>query len=484
MATFGYSAGDFIAAVGLIAKITKALSDTKGASNEYQLVVIELQALERVLFQLEALKPNEANIGHINAVRAMALTCRLPLQDFINKLTKFEKSMGPRTSRNALHTFGRKAQWAVVMLDEVTTFRVTIAAKVASIHLLLGAYTAAAASRLERQGNQIQEKIKLLEKESTAYRLETRNQLADLQKAAAANSRTLMAVRLGMFPRLFSTAQSTAIALRIMRSRIDMLISTLQNVPAEILQMLRKLMMMNMEIYFLLLKIHESMPRSPTRLIQDNIVFDDALGRVKSLEFEYFRHWRVFREWLCCEFGGLPGGDKINKGLYCIRTTNGNQLINQNEGDWTSQIRPGMRLDMSVVMERLLKKKDPCPRNGCTGKGDTRSKKDVYVQCNKCGLLYTIQQARVVEIEDTKTSKANAPERDGDTSNESRLDEGYRERRGMTSSDRTQAGNIVDDKKEELEERERQEVMFFKRIQISEETIDDMGDQEIYAWSG
>jgi hypothetical protein len=118
------------------------LSDTKAASNQYQLVVIELQALERVLFQLEALEPNEANIGHINAVRAMALTCRLPLQDFINKLTRFEKSMGPGISRNALYTFSRKAQWAVAMPDEVTNFRVTIVAKVANIHLLLGVHTA------------------------------------------------------------------------------------------------------------------------------------------------------------------------------------------------------------------------------------------------------------------------------------------------------------------------------------------------------
>jgi hypothetical protein len=118
------------------------LNDIKGASNEYQLVVIELEALESVLRQLEALEPNEANIGHINAVRAMALICRLPLQDFINKLTRFEKSMSPGISRNALYTFSRKAQWAVVMPDEVTNFRVTIAAKVASIHLLLGVHTA------------------------------------------------------------------------------------------------------------------------------------------------------------------------------------------------------------------------------------------------------------------------------------------------------------------------------------------------------
>jgi hypothetical protein len=125
--------------VGLVATIAKALNDTKG---EYQLVVIELEALERVLRQLEALEPNEANTGHINAVRAMALTCRLPLQDFINKLARFEKSMDPGISRNALYTFSRKAQWAVVMPNEVTNFRVTIAAKVASIHLLLGVHTA------------------------------------------------------------------------------------------------------------------------------------------------------------------------------------------------------------------------------------------------------------------------------------------------------------------------------------------------------
>jgi len=45
----------------------------------------------------------------------------------------------------------------------------------------------------------------------------------------------------------------------------------------------------------------------------------------------------------------------------------------------------------------------------------------------------------------------------------------------MTSSDRTQAGNIVDDEKQE--ERERQEVSYFKRIQISEETVGDNDEQ-------
>jgi hypothetical protein len=94
---------------------------------------------------------------------------------------------------------------------------------------------------------------------------------------------------------------------------------------------------------------------------------------------------QIFREWLHCEFGSLPRGDKINKGLYRIRTINGNRLIAQNEGDWTSQIRPGMRLEMSVVMGRLLEKKGLCPRNGCTGKDDTPSRSDVFQKNSDLG---------------------------------------------------------------------------------------------------
>jgi hypothetical protein len=133
---FGFSVGDFIAAAGklchpyvwcafsislpvtgLIAKVTKAFRDKAGAAFEYQLVQIELEALARTLKHLEALEPNESNIAHLNAIRGMALTYRIPLQGFLEKIEKFERRMGAFSMDRSAKAFGRKSQWAIFMGD-------------------------------------------------------------------------------------------------------------------------------------------------------------------------------------------------------------------------------------------------------------------------------------------------------------------------------------------------------------------------------
>ncbi|KAF1963532.1 hypothetical protein CC80DRAFT_397402 [Byssothecium circinans] len=140
---FGFSAGDFIAAIGLIIKVSKAVKEKSGAATEYQHVLLELQALERTLQYLQGLRPTESNIDHVNAVRGMALTCRIPLHEFLEKLRKYEASLGPFPGHHKTrwNTLGRKSQWAVLMSDEVTKLRTAIGAKVLSINLLLATHT-------------------------------------------------------------------------------------------------------------------------------------------------------------------------------------------------------------------------------------------------------------------------------------------------------------------------------------------------------
>ena len=46
---FGFSAGDFVSAIGLIRKISKALREVGGASSGYQHAIIELKGLEHAL---------------------------------------------------------------------------------------------------------------------------------------------------------------------------------------------------------------------------------------------------------------------------------------------------------------------------------------------------------------------------------------------------------------------------------------------------
>lgn len=128
-------------AAGLIRKVSKALQDTLGASSEYQQVIIQLQGLQRILQHLEALESTDSNARHVNAIRAMALACRIPLQQFLDSISKFESALGPFSTVNSLRSGGRKAQWAIHMDSEVKKLQASVTAKVISINLLLVTHT-------------------------------------------------------------------------------------------------------------------------------------------------------------------------------------------------------------------------------------------------------------------------------------------------------------------------------------------------------
>ncbi|KAL3473190.1 hypothetical protein BJX99DRAFT_249144 [Aspergillus californicus] len=138
---FGFSVGDFLAAGELIVKICKSLKAAGGAASEYQQVIIELEGLQRCLHHLQALEPNDYNINRVNALRGMALSVRIPLQEFLTKLQQYEASMGAFAPRTRLHGATKKTKWAVAVTEEVNRFRATIVAKIVSINLLIGIQT-------------------------------------------------------------------------------------------------------------------------------------------------------------------------------------------------------------------------------------------------------------------------------------------------------------------------------------------------------
>ena len=121
----------------MIRKVSKALKETGGAASEYQNVVVELKGLKYVLQHLEALEPTADNIGHVNAIRGMALACRIPLLEFLGKLEKYESSLGPWGARHTFQAIHRKTQWAISFREEVDKLRAMVVAKQISIKLLL-----------------------------------------------------------------------------------------------------------------------------------------------------------------------------------------------------------------------------------------------------------------------------------------------------------------------------------------------------------
>ena len=78
---FGFSTSDFITAIGLINDFRKALKDSGGSKDDYLLLLQDLEQLQIVLEQLkDGVWGTGGDVGHVNAVRAMALTVQTPLR--------------------------------------------------------------------------------------------------------------------------------------------------------------------------------------------------------------------------------------------------------------------------------------------------------------------------------------------------------------------------------------------------------------------
>ena len=137
---FGFSFGDFVAAFGLINDIRKALSKTGGAKESFKETLVDLTQLELVLSQLnDGRWARDCDLGHVNAVRGMALACQVPLTAFLRKI-EFYKPLLTQDGGGLVKFMkdkGRQVKLALTMEDEVKTFRAVIMGKVAVITLLM-----------------------------------------------------------------------------------------------------------------------------------------------------------------------------------------------------------------------------------------------------------------------------------------------------------------------------------------------------------
>lgn len=66
--------------------------------------------------------------------------------------------------------------------------------------------------------------------------------------------------------------------------------------------LIRRILLLYPSLNMLLQICYASVPRGPTRLLDGNIQFTDALGRSISLDYTIFKSWRV-RGTLCIPFG-------------------------------------------------------------------------------------------------------------------------------------------------------------------------------------
>ena len=138
--TFG-SVGDIIALSIIVKDLVKALDDSKGSSAEYQEVIRELWALDRVLLEVELLCIKCDSTIELNALREtahrMADQCRRSIEAFLKKIKKYGPSLQDGGSGSIVRDTTMKIRWQVAHADDLTKFRAEINAHCSAINMLL-----------------------------------------------------------------------------------------------------------------------------------------------------------------------------------------------------------------------------------------------------------------------------------------------------------------------------------------------------------
>ena len=139
--SFGFSVGDFIAAANLIARVISSLSEAGGSNVQYQRLSVDLHTLSSTLRQVDRLEAVDGLEATVNAIKAAALSCQLPLREFLESIGEYDKFLGLGSSTGVMKDVLYKLKWlATKKLEASMKLRAEVTAYLGSISLLFGLY--------------------------------------------------------------------------------------------------------------------------------------------------------------------------------------------------------------------------------------------------------------------------------------------------------------------------------------------------------
>ena len=137
--SFGWSAGDIVAAIQLVVKLAGALEDSAGSSSQYCEVIRELYSLERALLDVKNLQLEPQQHHRQVALFGAALQCRETIDQFMRKIGKYQLALRQGGSGSWVKDALRKMQWSLCSQKEVDVFRPSLSAHTSAIGIMLQA---------------------------------------------------------------------------------------------------------------------------------------------------------------------------------------------------------------------------------------------------------------------------------------------------------------------------------------------------------
>lgn len=139
--TFG-SFGDVLSLINLTVKIQKALSDSRGSSEDYQALLAELDSFSEFLNTVrDALQvrdgPKKLPDSVRNAIRSVLQSSTSLLQRFYTDIERYRRNLRKGGSGSMMRDSWMKIGWALFKQDEVREIRRKLRDQVERINALL-----------------------------------------------------------------------------------------------------------------------------------------------------------------------------------------------------------------------------------------------------------------------------------------------------------------------------------------------------------
>ena len=336
------SVGDCIAIAHVIITVVRALSGSYGAAAEYQALENELGTLAETLHSISEIQWDSTE-GRPHVVQRTVDECKYLLDDFQRQIAKFRIDLGADASkRSFVRITLQKIRWSFTLKRKLSDLRSSVARHVAVLNLQLPfqnlQQSSACAESTGRTRRILQHRLN-----HHSHGIENiRQELVFQSRVVSATNDALEAIT----PRNEAFKGNLAGLL----SDHDVLLRAVQNLQLSL------------------------KPDIAHSWFQPPIRFEDALGQIISLPFEYDYHDldSLILSWFQPRTDGMSkaGLSEVQARAYePFDSTNSKRLITS--ANYADVKTPGMGITMGFVVGIFFLQHGGliyCPRPGCTSK--------------------------------------------------------------------------------------------------------------------
>jgi hypothetical protein len=343
---FGFSVGDFLAALNLVGTVIDALREASESGAAYRDLLTELFALETALLHVKRLDLDEGQrTEKLVALRQAAVQCQRTIDQFWNKIQKYQPHLRDGGTGSRIKDSWVKIKWAVCKKDDIERFRADLRGHTGALEVLLLAVQIGATTMQSRKQIEGQKTLANKIQESSSQWLRKLSIITDSINQSVHQGKALL--------------DTTA-----------------------------KIVQTNLQVFQMIFDIHQYILQVPPNVNRQQPVYMiDAFGRESPFHLEFVRSTEAFMAILKVNFKS-NGGQKIDRGEFVIEDDRTKRDVDFTR-DWDSCFSPGQRVSMSMVFKGVNRPTmATCP--GCgTESGSAPDREVMWYVCGINDLQFT-----------------------------------------------------------------------------------------------